>query len=186
MDHTQRALFYRQLATTLDSGISAFESISNLSRDSGPVGKRAREIEHLLADPSLDLGEVLARTEQDPVVGEARASVLRAAYRTGRFVEALRSLAEDAEREQKAQRRLRNALIRPGILAVAAPTIPNLPLLVTGGVGTYLAATVPILFIVGCVVGLLIAGGRMLAAVPRTLPLLGPLAREQALARAML
>lgn len=185
-NHTDRSLFYRQLATTLDAGVSAQESISILQRDTGPTGDRARELERLLRNPSLDLGEVLARTEKDPVVGKARAAVLRAAYRSGRLVEALHSLAKDAEEQQKARRKFRTAMIRPGILALAAPTLPTLPILVTKGLGAYLAITLPAMLILGVLIGLMVAGGRTLAGIPRTVPLLGPLARETALARATL
>lgn len=185
-DHAGRALFYRQLATSLGAGISGREAIDLLARDRTAAGDRARAVQARFADPSLDLGDLLAATETHPVVGPARAAVLRNAWQAGKMVEALQSLARDAEDANQARKRLRSALLRPTILAVSAAVIPNIPLVVTSGVIPYLLATLPWIALIIALLSVIGGSGRRLAGVPRGVPLIGPLAREQALARSNL
>lgn len=155
-----------------------------LARGGGPVARRAGAVQASLRDPSVELGEALARQEGDPVLGPARATLLRNAWTAGRLPEALRLLvAEDEERLARA-RKLRSALWRPMLLAVLTPIIIGVPTLVGGGLLAYLSAVGPPLFVIAALIACGIALLQRSGTLPRGLPLVGPLSREIAMSRA--
>jgi type II secretory pathway component PulF len=181
-----RALFYRQLATTLDAGMTPIEAVAILSRDRSGSGRRAREVSEMLRDPDIDLAQALAAGETDPHLGPARAALLRTGWESGRFTQTLATLGRESEERLRALRRLRAALMRPALLAVLTPLILAVPSLFTGGMAAYLRACVPPLLIIAAIAaaGVWLAG--KIPGIGRTVPVLGPLARERAWGRASL
>jgi len=181
-----RALFYRQLATVLDAGLTPVEAVATLSRDRGGVGRRAREVDELLRDPDTHLAQALAAGERDPLLGPARSALLLTGWESGRFVETLGTLGRESEEGLRTLRRLRAALLRPALLAVLTPLILAVPALFSGGPAAYLRASVPPLLMIAAIgaAGVWFAG--KIPGIRRGAPILGPLARERAWGRASL
>lgn len=148
----QLAVFYRQLATMVKSGMTIVHAMSSLSSQGGsrPLRKIASE-----TVPVLQSGGKLsdAFAGYPWVFPELHISLIRAGETGGTLDKMLGKIADYLEREHGVRQKLRLATFYPKILVLAVILIPRFHILILGGLTPYMKATLAILLPVG--IGLL-------------------------------
>lgn len=148
----QLAVFYRQFATMVNSGMTIVQAISMLQKQGGSwvLRKIAREVLPLIQSGSK-LSDSFSRYPW--VFPELHISLLRAAEESGNLDKTLERIAEYMEREVNIRRKLSIATLYPKILVVAYIFIPNIPILILGTPREYIKSCLNLL--VPILIGLL-------------------------------
>lgn len=188
----QLSLFYRQLAVLLKSGITPAQAMDILSKEgvNPRLQQIAGETEHWLQDGST-LSSSLSRYPW--IFTNIQVSILRAGEQTGDLENCLISIAQYLEWEHQIRQKIKVRTVYPKILALSLLFIPNLYLLVTGGVEAYVRATFGLLASVAITVMILWIACRWSAQIPYVryvfdmvklaLPKVGRMIRMRALVR---
>ncbi|MCM8814661.1 MAG: type II secretion system F family protein [Candidatus Omnitrophica bacterium] len=145
--HQKKALFYRQFAVMLKSGISIVACLKQLKTLSGSSDIS----ENLLS--SVERGEKLSYAMENSrnFFTNLEIKTISAGEISGNLVELLEKLASYFETIQDVKYRLISGMVYPAILLHAAIIIPAVPLLFTKSILAFLARILPIfIFIYGC------------------------------------
>jgi len=113
------AVFFRQLATMHDAGLSLIYSLNTLADGIGH--RKFREIvTSIRAD--VEGGETLsgAMEKHDEAFDEVAVNMIRVGEASGNLASILENLAEYGERSEELRTRVRNAMLYPVILSVVA------------------------------------------------------------------
>lgn len=186
------ALFYRQLATMIKSGMTLSMSLNSLGnraptrRLSRIARESARHVEG-----GGKLSEAFAR---HPVIfPELHISLIQAGEIGGSLDQVLGRIADYTEREQKIRQRMRMSTFYPKILVLAVIFIPALPTLVLHGPREYWQQTMPLLSSLLIWIAAIWIGYRLLYQIPAfryavdllklSFPMVGPVVRMLSLSR---
>lgn len=186
------ALFYRQLATMIHSGMTVSMALNSLGsraptrRLSRIARESARHVEG-----GGRLSEAFARY---PVMfPELHVSLIQAGEIGGSLDEMLGRIADYAEREYRIRQRMRMTTFYPKILVLAVIFIPALPTLILNGTEAYWHSTLPVLTTILLWIAGLWVGFRLLCQISAfryavdllklSLPLVGPVVRMLSLSR---
>lgn len=147
------AIFFRQFATMVKSGMNVLQSLSSLRNQGG-----SRRLRKIAAEsvPFVQAGGKLsdAFARYPWMFPELHISLIRAAEEGGTLDSMLVRIAEYLEREHGIRQKLRLATLYPKLLILAVILIPNLHLLLLNGFKPYFKATIVVLIPV--LVGLLV------------------------------
>lgn len=134
----QLALFYRQLATMLGSGMSLTEALNSIGRRTrGRLGRIVREAA-VRAQGGCPLSETLARYPR--IFTSFQLSLLKAGETGGLLERMVDRIATYLEWELTIRRRIAAATFYPKLLAVCILVIPLFPTLVLRGPASFLLA----------------------------------------------
>lgn len=131
-----RALFFREMATMVDAGLSMSRALRMAA--SHTVPRRAEEMARALED-GASLSAVLARYPY--YFGEFERAVVAAGEAGGSLDRRLKDLAGTLESLYDLQQQVLSKLWYPLIVLHAVVFVPTLPLMVLQGPGVYLATT---------------------------------------------
>jgi len=186
------AVFYRQLATMIKSGMTLVQAMSFFQSQRG--SRRLREIaaETMeLLQSGVRLSDAFARYPW--MFPELHIGLLRAGEASGTLDEIIERIADYLEWEHRMRQRLRLVTLYPKILILAVIFIPSFPILLLQGFKEYLRATVYNLIPVAIGILALWAAYRIAYQVPAfrygidvvklAIPKVGQVVRMQALSR---
>jgi type II secretory pathway component PulF len=183
-----RGRFYGNLATALDAGLTPEHTLTIVKEKDGALGAATRPLEQAVRRGRA-LSEGMSR---NAFWSPFEVSSVVAAERSGRLPEMLRRLSGYFATRGRTRDRIRNVLIYPTIVLHAAVLLPPLFLLVRDGLGAYLAGVVPVLAVIYGIGAALFwfyrvttssaAGRQRVDQLLLSLPLVGPTARELAVA----
>ena len=142
------AIFYRQFATMVKSGMTLVQSMSSLCEQGGSRRLRRIASESL---PFLQAGGRLsdAFARYPWVFPELHISLLRAGEVGGTLDKMVERIAGYLEREHGVRQKLRVATLYPKILVLAVIFIPQFPILLLEGFKPYARATLGLLLPIG-------------------------------------
>ena len=138
------AVFYRQFATMIKSGMTLAQAMNSLQSQGGNRRLRkiaAETVEYIHGGGSLS--DAFARYPW--MFSELHISLLRAGESGGTLETMLERIADYLDREHQVRQKLRLATLYPKILILAVIFIPALPTLVLNGFKPYMRATVGVL-----------------------------------------
>lgn len=186
-----QAVFFRQLATMIESGMPTLKSLDVLRNQlGGLLGRICGELMR-----SVDGGKPLsaALAEHPEYFSEFLVAMVHAGEVGGMMDVRLKEAADFLEESYNARQVLLSQLVYPVVIMHAAVFLPPLKLLVLDGVQPYLAAVLPILAVFYGIGAALFVVGRMgsvfpgpravMDAVLMLVPLLGRMLRTAALVR---
>ena len=135
------AVFYRQLATMIKSGMTLVQAMSLLRSQRGSRRLREIAVETMnLLQSGVRLSDAFARYPW--MFPELHIGLLRAGEASGTLDKAIERIADYLEWEHRMRQRLRLVTLYPKILVLAVIFIPSIPILVFHGLKEYLRATV--------------------------------------------
>lgn len=159
------AIFYRQFATMVKSGMTVVQAMNSLRTQGG--SRRLRKIAVETA-PFLQAGghlsEAFARYPW--MFPELHISLLRAGEAGGTLDRMLERIADYLEREHAVRQKLRLATLYPKLLVLAVILIPPFPLLILEGFAPYARATLGLLLPMAAVLLVLWVLFRLLYQIP--------------------
>jgi len=188
------SLFYRQLFTLLNAGTPVYGSLEMLSQQNQTPNRHLREVVAVMAKRALEgrpLSESMARYPW--LFDRMQVRMVEAGEHGGMLVEVLRRLAGYCEQAYELNLTIKRKTLYPKILLGALFIIPQIPALVLGGFGPFLAGVwgsvrVVALFFIPTFLAFRFAlttqGFRnFYDQVKLMIPLIGPLVRKLAMAR---
>jgi type IV pilus assembly protein PilC len=161
----QLAVFYRQFATMLRSGMAISQAMSSLRTQGG--SRVLRKVAGETLTYVNNGGKLSDSLAQYPwIFPELHVSLIRAGETGGSLESMVSKIADYLERENKIRQRLRFATFYPKLLVLAVIFIPNAQILLFEGGRQYLHATMGILFPILAVTAGLWVGFRLLTQIP--------------------
>lgn len=133
----QKAIFFRQLATMVHSGLSVSRSVHTASQQGRRLQQLGRDIAHDI-DHGATLSEALSRYPYYFTSYEI--AMIKAGEVSGRLDRQLQDIAASIEASWAMHKKVTSKLVYPGIILHAAILLPPLFLLVTDGLDAYLKA----------------------------------------------
>ena len=161
----QLAVFYRQFATMIRSGMPISQAMSSLRTQGGSRVLRKVAGETLTyVNNGGKLSDSLARYPW--IFPELHVNLIRAGETGGSLESMISKIADYLERENKIRQRLRFATFYPKLLVLAVIFIPKFPILLFEGGRQYIHATMGILTPILIGVAALWVGFRLITQIP--------------------
>jgi len=160
-----RAIFYRQLATMIKSGMTLVQAMSSLRSQGG--NRRLRKIAAETMESLQGGGRLSDAFARYPwMFPELHISLLRAGETSGTLDKMIERIADYLDWEHGVRQKLRLVTLYPKILVLAVIFIPSFPILLFHGFKEYLRATVYNLIPVAIIILALWAAYRVLYQIP--------------------
>lgn len=151
-----KAVFFRQLATMVNSGLPVGRAVATASQSGLP--RLGKEISSLV-DNGSRLSEAMARYPFH--FSKYEIALVRAGETSGQLDRQLNELATSSESNWQMSKKISSKLLYPVIVAHSVVLLPPLFLLVKDGLQAYLKATLGILIPAYLIIGTLIVVYRM-------------------------